>query len=360
MSVLVTAEIQSLAPYSAGMPLEQLARERGVVDAVKLASNESALGASPRALEAARTALLEAHRYPDARAFTLRQSLAPRLGVQPDELVFGNGSNELIELLIRTFTTARHHVVFGDPSFVVYRSACLAHGVPHTAVPLRNGVHDLEAMADAVRPATRLVFIANPNNPTGTHVAKEKLQAFLGRVPDDVLVVLDEAYVEFADAPDFADGLSLRTLHPGLVVLRTFSKAYGLAGLRVGYGICPSEVANYLDRVRAPFNVSSMAQAAAIAAWEDLDHLGIVVTMNNRERARLILEFKRLGLSFFPSQANFVLVHFDKDAALLNDRLLDRGIIVRPLPGMPRSLRITVGTPTENDRLLATLAEVLK
>jgi histidinol-phosphate aminotransferase len=360
MSVLVTKDIEKLVPYAAGMPPEQLARERGVERAIKLASNENPLGPSPRAIAAARAALAESHRYPDAGAFALRQAMAPSLGVAPSEIVFGNGSNELIELVVRTFTTKEHHAVFCEPSFVVYRMACLAQGLPHTVVPLHDGAYDLGAVLDAVRPNTRVVFLANPNNPTGAYVGQSELESFLARIDPDILVVLDEAYFEYASAEDYPDGLSFRDRHPSLIVLRTFSKAYGLAALRVGYGVCSPRLSGYLERVRAPFNVSSIAQAAALAAWQDREHLQQVVQHNESERTRVAQRLQALGVRCLPSQANFVLAEFAEPAAQVNDRLLDRGVIVRPLPGLEHALRISIGTVEENDRLLQAVAWVLQ
>lgn len=357
MSALVTADIEKLVPYAAGMPPEQLARERGVARAIKLASNENPLGPSPRAVEAARAALAECHRYPDASAYALRHALAPALGVRPEEIVFGNGSNELIELVVRTFTTPQHHAVFCQPSFVVYRMACLAQGLPHTVVPLTDGGYDVQRLLEAVRPETRVLFLANPNNPTGCYLGRAELELLLRRLGRDVLVVLDEAYFEYATADDYPDGLACRALHPRVLVLRTFSKAYGLAALRVGYAICDAELAGYLERVRAPFNVSSVAQAAALAAFEDREHLDAVVRLNRIERARVESALAALGVRCLPSQANFVLAEFTEGAATVHDRLLDRGVIVRPLPGLEHALRISIGLPEENDRLLAAIGE---
>jgi histidinol-phosphate aminotransferase len=360
MSALVTKDIEKLVPYAAGMPPEQLARERGVSDAIKLASNENPLGPSPRAVAAATAALADVCRYPDANAFQLRTAMASGLGVAPSQIVFGNGSNELIELVVRTFTTPDHHAVFCDPSFVVYRMACLAQGVAHTVVRLGRAGYDLEAVLAAVRPNTRVVFLANPNNPTGAYVGRDELVRFLGALDPDVLVVLDEAYFEYATALDYPNGLELLSRHPRLVVLRTFSKAYGLAGLRVGYGVCSAELAGYLERVRAPFNVSAVAQAAALAAWADRDHLRTVVRHNATERARVVAALEALDVTCWPSEANFVLAEFQRSAAEVHDRLLDRGVIVRPLPGLDRALRISIGLGAENDRLLSAMAEVLR
>ena len=360
MSALVTPSISLLRPYEAGKPVEELARERGITDAVKLASNENPLGPSPKAVQAMHGVLADVNRYPDANAFKLRERLAAGLGVSMAEVVQGNGSNELLDLLVRTFTTPADHIVFGNPSFVVYQLAAMAHSVPFTAVPLADDIHDLDAMAKAITPNTKLVFIANPNNPTGTYVGRPALERFLREVPKDVIVAVDEAYSEYADAPDYPDALALRSLRERLVVFRTFSKIYGLAALRVGYAVGPAELVDYMNRVRAPFNVSTPGQAAALAALDDTDHVARSKKTNAVERARLSAGLTGLGLRVTPSQANFVYVAVPMAAAQIYEALLDRGVIVRAFGGLPRHLRITVGTERENDRLLTALREVLK
>lgn len=359
MSALVIPTVESLVPYEGGKPLEELARELGVTDAVKLASNENPLGPSPRAVAALRRELDALHLYPDGAAFRLREKLARVHGVAMDEVLVGNGSNELLDLLVRTFATPERHVVFADPAFVVYKISALSQGVPFTAVPLRNLTHDLEAMAAAVTPRTRLVFVANPNNPTGTHVGRAAVERFLRTVPPEVIVVMDEAYLEYADAADYPDSLRLRQLRERLVVLRTFSKIYGLAGLRVGYGIGPRQLVDYMNRVRAPFNVSSLGQIAAIEALDDVEHVRTSRELNAAQRTRVTTELTRLGLEVAPSQANFVLVDVRRPARPVYEALLRKGIIVRPFANLPTSLRITLGTASQNDRLLASLIEVL-
>lgn len=359
MNPWVIDTIEQLRPYAAGKPLEELERELGITGACKLASNENPLGPSPRALQAAQSALGALHRYPDAGAYELKQRLAAKLSVTPAEIVLGNGSNELLDLLVRTFATPEHHVVFGEPSFVVYRMAAMAGGVPFAAVPLTQQVHDLGAMAAAVQPNTRLVFVANPNNPTGSYVSRAALSQFLSSLPHTLIPVLDEAYFEYATASDYPDSLQLRHLHPNLVVLRTFSKAYGLAALRLGYAICPPELADYLNRVRAPFNANSVAQLAAMAALGDEDHLKKVVSTNALERERVTAELSALGLQVWPSQANFVLVGFGRPGAALYDQLLRLGVITRPLPPLPECLRITIGTGEENNRMVSAVKSVL-
>jgi histidinol-phosphate aminotransferase len=359
MKSLVTETISRLRPYEAGKPIEELARELGIVDAVKLASNENPHGPSKKALAAIAGALPELHRYPDASAFRLREKLAEHLSVPMNEIIQGNGSNELLELCVRTFTTPSDHVVFGDPAFVVYQLAAMAHGVPFTAVKLREDAHDLEAMAAAVTPKTRLVFVTNPNNPTGTYVTRSAMERFLRAVPEDVVVVVDEAYFEYADAPDYPNCLELRNLRERLVVCRTFSKIYGLAALRVGYAVAPSELVDYMNRVRAPFNVSTIGQVAALAALSDTEHVEKSRSENRVERARISEELAKMGVRVVPSQANFVYIDTHREARPLYDALLRKGVIVRPFGALPTHLRITVGTKAENDRFLSAFRGVL-
>ncbi len=306
-----------------------------------------------------RVALAGVHRYPDASAHRLRERLAGKLGVTIAEIIQGNGSNELLELLVRTFTTSADHVVFADPSFVVYQLAAMAHGVPFTAVPLRGDVHDLEAMAAAVTPKTRLLFIANPNNPTGTHVGRSALARLLRDVPEEVIVAVDEAYSEYADADDYPNALELRDLRTRLVVLRTFSKIYGLAALRVGYAVAPPPLVDYMNRVRAPFNVGTLGQVAALAALDDQAHVERSRRENREERARLARELSKMGHHCSPSQANFVYFDVGRPAAPVYEALLRKGVIVRPFGALPTKARVTVGTPEENDRFLSALREVL-
>jgi histidinol-phosphate aminotransferase len=276
-----------------------------------------------------------------------------------DHVVLGNGSNELLELLVRTFTTPEHHVVFAEPSFVVYRLASLAHGVPFSAVPLANDVHDLDAMAAAVTPKTRVLFVANPNNPTGTYVPRAALENFLRRVPEEAIVAIDEAYFEYADATDYPDALTLRGLRERLVVLRTFSKIYGLAAFRVGYAVAPPKLVDYMNRVRAPFNVSTLGQVAALAALDDEEHVEKSRSTNRQERRRVVAALESRGLRVAPSQANFVYFDVARPARPIYDGLLRLGVIVRPFGALPTHLRVTIGTPAENDRFLTALAKVV-
>jgi histidinol-phosphate aminotransferase len=355
---LVIPTIEQLAPYEAGKPLETLERELGVKNAIKLASNENPLGPSPHALKAITNAMQDIHRYPDSAAWALRERLAAHLHVPMSEIIHGNGSSEVLELSLRTFVGPGHHVVFADPSFVMYRAMCLAAGVPFTAVPLRDLTHDLQAMAAAVTEKTRLIFIANPNNPTGTHVASNTMEQLLRRVPEQVIIVVDEAYIEYADAPDFPDTLTMRHLRERLIVARTFSKIYGLAAQRIGYGCGPSHLIDYMNRIRPPFNVATLGQVAALAALDDVEHVHASQELNRNERRRLCHALPALGLKVAPSQANFVYVECPRPARPIYEALLRRGVIVRPVSS-PNALRITVGLPAENDRLLVALQEVL-
>ncbi len=354
----VTPAIDTLRPYVPGKPPEELEREQGIRSALKLASNESALGCSPRVAEALAAAMGRVHRYPDAAAYRLRGVLSERLGVAPSQLVFGNGSNELIELVLATFCTPEHHVIFGEPSFVVYRSAALARNLSFAAVPLERGHYDLEAFKRAVQPNTRVVLIANPNNPTGTYVPRDELVEFLAWLPPHVITCLDEAYFEYATARDFPDGVALLQRFPHLIVLRTFSKAYGLAALRAGYAACSELFADYLNRLRAPFNLNEFAQVAALAALDDSDFLARNVELNASQRERLSAALSALGLTVLPSQTNFVWCRAETGELDWGAQLLQRGIIVRPFSADGRTLRITVGHAAENDRLLQALHDV--
>jgi len=357
---LVAPHIERLSPYVPGKPLEELERELGITGAVKLASNENPYGPSPLALLAASEAARDGHRYPDG--YALREDLARHHGVEHAEIMIGNGSNELIDLLYRTFAVPGAHAVYPDPSFVCYRIGATCTNMDATEVALRDHLsYDVDALLAAIRPETKLLFVANPNNPTGAYVGRKELNRLLREVPPHVIVVLDEAYVEFADAPDFASALELRGLREHLIVLRTFSKAYGLAGFRVGYAITSPKIVNYLDRVRAPFNVSSIGLAAARAALTDRAHLERGLSLNRSERTRVTSGLSALGLTVAPSQTNFVLVDMKRDGRAVYDDLLRKGVIVRPMPPPIRTwLRITIGQVHENERMLAAVRELLE
>lgn len=364
-AALAAPGIAGLTPYQPGKPEGELAREYGVADIVKLASNENPLGPSPQAVAAAGEVLAGMHRYPDGGAWTLRQRLAARHDVAPECLVLGNGSNDVLDLVARAFLAPGRAAVFAEHAFAVYPIATRSAGAEAVVVPANPADHaqpyghDLAAMATAAaRPGVAVVFVANPNNPTGTWAGADAVAAFLEAVPREVIVVLDEAYVEYAaDATGYAEGRPWLERYPNLVLTRSFSKVYGLAGLRVGYGLAHPAVADLMNRVRQPFNVNAAAQAAALAALDDGDHIARSVAENAAERGRLTTGLERLGLRVLPSAGNFVCTRVG-DAAAVNEALLRAGVIVRPVAGygLPEWLRITVGRPPENDRLLAALA----
>jgi len=354
--------IRAIAPYLPGKPISELAREMGLKEAsiVKLASNENPLGASPKAVAAMRAALDEVARYPDGNGFDLRMALAKMYGIAAERIVLGNGSNDVLEMAAHAFLAPGASAVYSQHAFAVYPLATQAMGAVGIEVPARDFGHDLDAMARAVRDDTRVVFVANPNNPTGTWLAPDVLCAFLRKVPVDVLLVLDEAYYEYLDPDRRGDSLKWLGQFPNLVISRTFSKAYGLAGLRVGFAFAHPQVAELMNRVRQPFNVSNIAQAAATAALSDQDFVHKSRALNAQGMQALTAGFNRLGLSWIPSCANFVSFKVPK-AADVFQRLLRQGVIVRPIAsyGMPEHLRVTVGTEAENKRFLAALEAVL-
>jgi len=358
---LATEGVRGLQPYQPGKPMEELERELGLSDIVKLASNESPLGPSPAAREAAAAALGEVSRYPDGNGAMLKRALAAKLDVAPERLTLGNGSNDVLELLVRAFVTPEHQVLFSEHAFAVYPLATQAVGARAVVTPARDWGYDLEAMAARVSEHTRLAFIANPNNPTGTWVDAAALEAFLRALPEHVLVVVDEAYCEYVEAPGYPSCVGWLERYPNLVVTRTFSKAYGLAGLRVGYAVSHPQVAELLNRIRQPFNVNSPALAAAAAALEDHDHLRRAREVNRQGMAQLAAGFEAMGLDYIPSVGNFVAVDVQRPGAEVFEALLPHGVIVRPIGGygMPHHLRVSVGLEQENARFLEALGQVM-
>jgi len=356
--------VQKLSPYVPGKPVDELARELKLDPAgiVKLASNENPLGPSPKALAAIQAELSELTRYPDGNGFVLKQRLAQRYSVGVHQVTLGNGSNDILELVARAYLAPGLNAVFSEHAFAVYPIATQAVGAEGRAVAAKNWGHDLDAMADAIDENTRVVFVANPNNPTGTWFDAAALGTFLARVPAHVLVVLDEAYIEYAEGQELPDGLAYLADYPNLLVSRTFSKAYGLAALRVGYAISSPVIADVLNRVRQPFNVNSLALAAACAALDDVDYLAASRRVNDAGMAQLEHGFRQLGLEWIPSRGNFIAVDFVRDAAPINQALLREGVIVRPVAGygMPTFLRVSIGTERENARFLDVLAQVLQ
>ena len=361
---LAVPGVQKLSPYVPGKPVDELARELNLDPAgiVKLASNENPLGPSPKALEAIRAELAELTRYPDGNGFELKTKLAARCGVSPAQVTLGNGSNDILDLVARAWLAPGLNAVFSQYAFAVYPIATQAVGAQGKVVPAKAHGHDLEAMLAAIDANTRVVFVANPNNPTGTWFGPDALESFLARVPQSVLVVLDEAYIEYAEGDELPDGLDYLARYPNLLVSRTFSKAYGLASLRVGYALSSPQVADVLNRVRAPFNVNSLALAAACAALDDADYLAASRRTKDAGMAQLEAGFRRLGLSWIPSKGNFIAVDFGCDAAPINQALLQAGIIVRPVAGygMPTFLRVSIGTEQENARFLEALEQIFR
>jgi histidinol-phosphate aminotransferase len=362
MSLLdrVPEYIRSLVPYEPGKPIEEVEREYGIEDSIKLASNENPLGPSPEAVKALRERLSDLNLYPDGDCFYLKRALAAKLGVAGDRLVFGNGSNEIIELAVRTFMQPGDEAVMAHQAFVVYRLVVQASGGICKIVPLKNFTHDLDAMAGAVTARTRIIFLANPNNPTGTIYGKRQWETFLDRVGRDTLVVADEAYFEYVADADYPDSIAYQDNGKAILSLRTFSKLYGLAGLRIGYGVGPKDLVGWMQRVRQPFNVNAAAQWAALAALEDTEHVKRTLDVNREGIDYLKREIDKLGLEQVPSHANFILLRVG-DGADIFKRLLARGIIVRPMGiyDLPEYLRVTVGTMKENGRFINELRAII-
>jgi histidinol-phosphate aminotransferase len=361
--------IRAIAPYQPGKPISELAREYGLAERaiIKLASNENPLGVSPAARAAIEAALPELGRYPDGNGFELKQALAARYGVPPDSIVLGNGSNDVLEMVAIAFLAPARSAVYAQHAFAVYPLATQARGARGIVVPARGYGHDLPAMRRAIDADTRVVFVANPNNPTGTLVPGGELEAFVRDVPSSVLVVLDEAYNEYLPAGDRYDSVPWLGRYRNLVVTRTFSKAYGLAGLRVGFALCDAAVADLLNRVRQPFNVNELALAAATAALGDAAFVRRSHELNLAGVKQLTAGFARLGLAWIPSSGNFVSVAIPRAggeprALAVFEQLLRQGVIVRPVGGygLPDHLRVTVGRPEENERFLAALTAALR
>jgi histidinol-phosphate aminotransferase len=359
---LASPFLKGLVPYLPGKPVEEVERELGIKGAVKLASNENPLGPSPLAVRALREALQDGHRYPDGGGFYLKRALAGRLAVTPDHLILGNGCNEILDLMARCFLMPGDEVVIADPAFVIYGMLAQLQGCEKILVPLKSWTHDLEAMAEAVTSRTKMVFVGNPNNPTGTAVPPAEIDAFMRAIPGEVLVVIDEAYIEYVPEAMRPDSLEWVRRGRWVIVLRTFSKIYGLAGLRIGYGIGPPSMLELLNRARAPFNTNALAQRAALAALDDRQHIASSRKINELGRAYLTAELDRLGLQVPPSVANFLLVDLKRNGAAVADALLRRGIIVRPLGGryLSSHIRVTIGTPPENERFVEALTSVLE
>lgn len=361
MSSYARATLKRIEPYVPGRSAEDLQAERGLSDIIKLASNENPLGPAPKALQAIAGAAGQVHIYPDGDSRALREAIAARNEVEAEQTIFGCGSDEVIRMIAEAYLDPGDPVVMAQTTFSQYAFVARLMAAREVTVPLIDGFHDLEGMARAAREhRAKLCFVCNPNNPTGTYVDERAVQRFLDEIPDETLAVFDEAYIEYVDAPDFPDVLPAVREGRRVIVMRTFSKIYGLAGLRVGYGIAPREIVADLEQVRAPFNINRIAQAAALASLDDADHLEASRRMNTKERERLTATFRRMGYEVYPSQANFIFVSFGENAGTIYEALLNEGIIVRNAAGFgrPDALRISVGTADQNDRLLEAMAAI--
>ncbi len=358
---LAVAGVQQLIPYKAGKPIEELERELGLTQVIKLASNENPLGPGKKALAAIQAALPSLALYPDGSGFTLKQALAGKYAVDASQITLGNGSNEILELVARAFLTPEHEVVFSQHAFAVYPIVTQAVGATAVVVPAMSYGHDLDAMLKAVNAKTRLVFIANPNNPTGTLLSQASLERFINALPGTCVCVLDEAYFEFVSSVESINSIDWLKKFPNLLITRTFSKAYGLAGLRMGYGLSSPEMADILNRVRQPFNNNTLALVAAEAALGDDEHLQHTITVNALGMQQLTNGFKNLGLEWIPSAGNFVSVDLKQAGQPIYEALLRKGVIVRPIGNyeLPNHLRISIGTAAENQFFLQALTETL-
>ncbi|EKD54230.1 MAG: Histidinol-phosphate aminotransferase [uncultured bacterium] len=353
--------IRHLIPYQPGKPIEEVERELAISSIIKLASNENPLGASNAALQAAEQALLKAHLYPDGGCYELKQTLAMFLQVIPTQLTLGNGSENVLEMITKAYLTVGDSAVISEYAFLTIPLLIKSYGAEIISTPANKFGHDIKKMVDAVKKNTRIIFIVNPNNPTGTYTKKDELIYLLESIPANILVVVDEAYHEYIECADYPDTLALLKKYPNLVITRTFSKAYGLAGLRLGYAISSPIIADILNRARLPFNVNTVAAYAAKAALLDQDHIAKSVILNKEGRQQLADGLKKLNLHFIPSLGNFISFDARQDANQIYQKLLYKGIIVRPLHAyhMPTYLRVTIGTFTQNEKFLTALQEVL-
>lgn len=367
LSGLAVEQVQALHPYQPGKPIEELERELGITDIVKLASNENPLGMSELAKQAVSDELSVGSRYPDGNGYSLKYGLRNYLlsqghDIELDRMTLGNGSNDLLDIITRCFADRHSEVIFSEYAFAVYAISCQAVGARAVVAPSKHWGHDLNAMYEHITDKTKLIFIANPNNPTGTSINSEELLAFMNRVPERVVVVLDEAYCEYISDADFPDGMSLVKEYSNLIVTRTFSKAWGLASLRVGYAVSHPDIANILNRVRHPFNVNSFALAAATAVLNDVDYLKNSVECNAKGMLQIEGAIEELGLEYIPSKGNFITFNTGRDGLDVYQKLLRMGVIVRPVSnyGMPSFLRVSIGLEQENEKFIAALTALYK
>ena len=361
MKKLIKQGIETLVPYPPGKPIEELEREMGITGSIKLASNENPLGPSPLAIQAMMENMKTLNRYPDGSGFYLKSKLSSKFGLPQSQIIIGNGSNELIELIIRTFLSAREEAVQPFPTFLVYGKIVTGGGGKMVSIPLSNFGIDLEAIRAAITPKTKVIFINNPNNPTGSALSKEEMLAFLKSIPQDIVVVFDEAYIEFVSDSGVAQGLDLLADYPLIIVLRTFSKLYGLAGLRIGYGFASEQIIDYMNRVRQPFNANALAQAAATAALDDTKFVSRTLKVVRDGLSYLHRQLDDLGLEYVPTQTNFFLIKVPAGAKKTYELMLKEGVIIRAMDsyGLEDYIRVNVGLPEENERFVQTLRKVL-
>lgn len=361
MKELIREGVKNLIPYPPGKPIEELERELGIKGSIKLASNENPLGSSPLAVQAIIDKVHTIHRYPDGSGYYLKLKLSEKYNMPLNQIILGNGSNELIELLIRTFLAPGEHVIQASPTFLVYKKIVKAAGGRMTSVPLSDFKIDLNKILKAITPETKIIFINNPNNPTGSILSMEEMLFFLTKIPDDIIVALDEAYIEFVSDETVARGLELLTEHPLLFVIRTFSKLYGLAGLRIGYGFASAKIIDYMNRVRQPFNANTLAQAGATAGLMDSAFVSRTLKVVREGLHYLYKNLDDIGLEYVPTQTNFFLIKVPRGGKRTYELMLRQGVIVRSMDsyGLPDYIRINVGLKEENDRFIKTLKKVL-
>lgn len=361
MTISTHKGVEELIPYPPGKPIEELERELGIAGSIKLASNENPLGSSPLAIQAIKDNLNTLHRYPDGSGYYLKKKLGNKFGVSIEQIILGNGSNEIIELIIRTFLSTSEEVIQAIPTFLVYEKVVTGAGGRIISVPLSNFRIDLDGILNKITEKTRIIFINNPNNPTGSVILKDEMFHFLKEVPNNIIVVLDEAYIEFITDNSTARGLDLLSEHPLLIVLRTFSKLYGLAGLRIGYGFSSKQVIDYMNRVRQPFNANTLAQAAAVAALDDTEFVSLTLKTVNNGLQYLFRELDKMGLEYIPTQTNFFLIKVPGGGKTIYEKMLREGVIVRSMAsyGLDDYIRINVGLQEENERFIKTLKKIL-
>ncbi|WP_032122563.1 histidinol-phosphate transaminase [Clostridium amazonitimonense] len=361
MSYSIRKDVLNIEKYVAGKPISEVKRELGLDEVIKLASNENPLGCSPKAKEVIMNMINDSALYPDSSSYELKRAIAKKLNVSPEQIFCGAGSDSLIKVLCNTLLESGDETIMGQVTFPRYETSTKLMGAKAIKIPMKNNALDLEAMVDAITDKTKIIWFCNPNNPTGNIFKKADFDKILNKIPDSVIIVMDEAYVEYVVDPEFPDSLELLKSHPNMIILRTFSKAYGLASLRCGYGVASEDLVQYVNRVINPFDVNLFAQNAAVVAIEDDEFLKKVYDTNNVEKEFLYSEFKKLGLEYIETNTNFIMVNLNRDDKPIFDALLKKGIIIRPgfLLDMPQWLRISIGTREQNEKFVKALKEIL-